>query len=451
MSSRPPKSIAEELGQFSAGVSYSMLPKEAVEFAKALILKTVAGTVAGSAGPNAQKVAGLIQERKLPEEVGAIGCGFRTSLWEGVLLNAFCGHASELEDVGFSTGGISWDITVIPLMLPLGERLHLSGKALIEAVVAGLEVHCRTSLPFDVLHLGMSFPPTSAMGCAVAAAKAYGLNPEQITAAMGFTLSGPPLSEAALATDAHFVESSLQAMQGLIGADMARIGLTSNPDLKSFEGMLAKDAVFEDFTAGLSEHWHFQEMWMKKYPNCFSIHRQLDALFEILRDNRLTYEDIERVEVHTGPDEAWCDRPDPKTAGDLQFSFQHSLGVAMLNGELTLEDFLPDSAHNPELANARRKVDVNIENSADETVGYMSAPTTVTVKVKDGKSYSKQRMSVIGSTEEPLSHAQLSDLYRRYCKNGLSPANIENTMEMLWELENLSDVSELMEILTFPQ
>ena len=232
--------------------------------------------------------------------------------------------------------------------------------------------------------------------------------------------------------------------------EMAKIGLTGNPDLKFYEGLLANGTTFGDMTARLSERWHFQEIWVKKYPNCFYIHRQLDALFEIMRDNQLTYEDIEGVEVRTSPVYASCDRPDPKTAGDMQFSFRHSLGVAMLNGELTVEDFLPDSADNPQFAKARRKVDVILDpvdpskNSPD-----MSEPTTVIVKAKDGKSYSTQRTSVIGSPEEPLAHAEFSELYRRYTKNGLSRASVERTMEMLWDLDNLTDVSELMDTLTF--
>jgi len=441
-------SIAEELGKFVVGVNYDALPKEAVEFAKALILKTVAGTVAGSACPNAQKMAGLIRERNLPEEVGVIGCGFRTSSWEGVLLNAFCGHASELEDVGHSPGGVSWDITVIPLMLPLAQKLQLSGKALIETIVAGLEVHYRTCLPFDATSLGMVLPPTSAMGCAAAAAKAYELDAEQTTAAMGFTLSCPSMAEASMGTDAHFLESSLHSMQGLIGAEMAKLGLVSNPDIRSYEGMLAKGVKFEDVTADLYKRWCFQEIWIKKYPNCFLVHRQLDALFEIMRDNKLTHEDIQSVEVQTGPGDACCDRPNPKTVGDMQFSFQHSLGVAMLKGELTLEDFLPDAANDPNIEVARGKVSVNIDPNIPYTVS-MAEPTTVVVRTKDGKDHSKQRISAIGSTEEPLSKEQFNQLYRHYTKSGLSEENIERTMTMIWDLENQNDISELMDILTF--
>ena len=443
-----PGSITGELGHFVAGVNYADLPDESIYFAKALILKTVAGTVAGANCPNAQKVADLVRKRNLPEEVGVIGCGFKTSAWEGVLLNAFCGHASELEDVGHSPGGISWDITVIPLMLTLADKLKLSGKALIEAVAAGLEAHYRTCLPFDATPVGMVLPPTSAMGCAAAAAKALGLDARQTTAAMGFTLSCPSMAEASMGSDAHFLESSLHAMQGLIGAEMAVLGLTSNPDLTSLKGMLADGVSFDDVTADLGNRWFFEEIWIKKYPNCFLVHRQIDALLEIMRDEKLSSDEIQTVEVLTGPGDACCDRPNPTTVGDMQFSFQHSLGVAMLKEKLSLDDFLPGAANDPDIKATRRKVSVTVDPDVPYTVS-LSEPTTVVVKTTDGKTYSREKLSALGSPEEPLSREQFSDLYRHYASNGLTGENVEKTLDMLWDLEKLEDTSELLDILTF--
>ena len=157
--------IAEDLASFTARLDYEMIPDSAIHFAKALVVKTVAASLGGSGSPSAAAFAAHVNERGLPQEVGAIGFDFRTALWEGVLLNIFTGHNSELEDVAHSPGGVSWDITVIPLVLALGEKLHLSGRSALEAIVAGLEVHtgpafhstlpvsgwsCRRLRPWDV-------------------------------------------------------------------------------------------------------------------------------------------------------------------------------------------------------------------------------------------------------------------------------------------------------------
>lgn len=105
--------IAYQLAKLVVETKYPEIPAEVVNFTKGLTLKTTAGMTAGSAMPSPRKLAKIIKDRKLPEDVNVIGCGFKTSLWEAIFLNAFFAHASELEDDSFN-GGVSWDITVVP-------------------------------------------------------------------------------------------------------------------------------------------------------------------------------------------------------------------------------------------------------------------------------------------------------------------------------------------------
>lgn len=440
--------IAEDLASFTARLDYEMIPDSAIHFAKALVVKTVAASLGGSGSPSAAAFAAHVNERGLPQEVGAIGFDFRTALWEGVLLNIFTGHNSELEDVAHSPGGVSWDITVIPLVLALGEKLHLSGRSALEAIVAGLEVHYRTCLPFDATGVGMVLPPTAAMGCAASAAKAYGLAADQTTAALGFGLSSAPMAEVSMGTDAHFFESALHGLQGVVGAEMAALGLTGNPDLNGFIGLGATDVPIEEARRDLSERWFFEEMWIKKYPVCFLIHRQLDALLEIQAEHGISYGDIETIEVHTGPGEASCDRPEPKTIGDLQFSFQHTLGAAAIDRGLGLEHVALEAATNPRFVEARQKVEVFIDESVPFSVS-LAEPMTVVVRTTDGRVFERERLTARGSPDEPLTDEQFSELYRAFVGTKVSPDARELTLKLIWSLEDLDDVAELMEALTF--
>ncbi|MBS1843131.1 MAG: MmgE/PrpD family protein [Actinobacteria bacterium] len=442
-------SVASRLARFSAGVSYDDLPASAVEFAKALILKIVAGEVGGSHTPSAQKLGSLVRDRSLPGEAGVVGQGYRTSLWDATLMNVFSGHCSELEDVAHSPGGVSWDISVIPLVLTMGERLHLSGKAVIEAVAAGLEVSYRTCLPFDSTPVGMVLPPTAAMGTAAAAAHAYGLDAELTESAMGFGLSSAGMAEVSMGTDAHFFESALHAYQALMGTEMARAGMSSNPDLTGFSGLIPKGMELDDAVAGLGEHWLFEEIWIKKHPLCFLVHRQTDAMAEICATEGLTADDIEDVEVYTGPGDASCDRPHPRTVGDMQFSFQHALGVAMLRGSVGLADLLPEAADDPEIERARQKVHVTIDESIPFNVS-LAEPTKVTVKTRDGREIERELLLARGSPDQPLSKPEHEELYRRFATGPLSEAVVEDTMATIFSLETVDDIAELTEQLTYP-
>ena len=209
------REIAEQLATFILETKYPEIPEEVIFFTKGLLLKTVAGMLAGSMTPSGEKMSKIIKSKNLPEEAGAIGCGFKTSLWDSVFLNAFLAHASELEDDSF-LGGVSWDITVIPLLLPLAEKLKISGRELLEAMIVGLEVHTRTCL-FSSTHLGVVVVP-GGVGPAAAGARALGLDIEKTTSALGLAMSGPAILLINLGTDAHFFESALQALQGIMAA-----------------------------------------------------------------------------------------------------------------------------------------------------------------------------------------------------------------------------------------
>ena len=86
--------IAARLSEFAVDTKYSDIPQDVLQFTKCLTLKTVAGMVAGSAKNSGRKMAKFMRERHLPKEVGVIGSGFKTPLWEAVFMNAFFASVS---------------------------------------------------------------------------------------------------------------------------------------------------------------------------------------------------------------------------------------------------------------------------------------------------------------------------------------------------------------------
>jgi len=440
------REIANQLAKFVVEARYPDIPEEVVKFTKGLTLKTTAGMVAGSAMPSPKKITKIIKDRRLPEEVGVIGCGFKTSLWEAIFLNAFFAHASELEDDSFN-GGVSWDITVIPLLFPLAQDLRLSGKALMEALVVGLEVHARTCI-FPTESLGMVLIP-GAVGPAAAAARALGLGIEETASALGLAMSGVGVAIPNFGTDSHYFESALQSFQGIMAAEMAKEGMSSNPDIALYlSNLLGKEKVHSPkIIEDLGKKWKLLNIWIKKYPCCFLTHRHIDILLELKKKHNLSYEEVKKIEAHISPPEQICHRPEVKTLGDLQFSYQHILGSAILDGDVNYDHINSDILVNPKYREARSKVEV-IPHS-DWSNLYMGSPAVVTIETKDGKEFSGERKYPIGSPREPLGQEQFKVLYSKFTKGVLSKEQIENTAEAVLSLEKLTDIEELMDVLTY--
>ncbi|MFH1651964.1 MAG: MmgE/PrpD family protein [Chloroflexota bacterium] len=218
--------IAPRLAEFITGTRLEDIPAETITFVKGLIAKTAAGMLVGSRMPAGRKLTKALEQRKAVPELKIIGCGLETSLREAVFTHAMFAHASELEDDRFG-GGVSWDITVLPITFSLAAKNHLSGKEFLEASITGLEVHCRTCL-FPSEHRGILVVP-GAIGPAAAAAKALKLSTEETAFAMGMGLASSAVTGPNHGTDGHYFESAIQSLQGLMGAEMAALGLVSNP------------------------------------------------------------------------------------------------------------------------------------------------------------------------------------------------------------------------------
>jgi len=437
--------IASQLAKFVVETKYPQIPEDVVSFTKGLVLKTVAGTLAGSTTPSGRKMSHMIKSRNLREDAGVIGCGFKTSLWESIFLNAFLAHASELEDDSF-VGGVSWDITVIPLLLPLAEHLRISGKNLIEALVVGLETHTRTC-SFPTERLGVVVFP-GAVGPAAAGARALGLGIQETASALGLAMSGSGISLLNLGTDAHFLESSLQSLQGILAAEMAKEGMSGNPDMGTYlTNFLGKEKVNpEKMVVDLGKEWQFRNIGIKKYPCCFFTHRQIDLVLELKKEHSLSFEEMEKIEVHASPADEWCNRPEPQSLGDLQFSFQHLLGAAMLDGDVNFNNVDVDVLLDPRYKEARSKVEVMIHS--DRSPVLVQAPAEVVIKMKDGKRFSGQRMHTIGSAQEPLTLEQYIQLYYKFTSGILPNEQIDKSVEAILNLEKLSDLMELMNLLS---
>ena len=440
------REVATKLVDFVLNTSYEDIPSDVATFTKALTLKTVAGMIAGSATPPGQKMAKLIQAHQSAPDVGVVGSGFKTSLWESVFLNSFFSHAHELEDLRFIEGP-SWDITVVPLLLSLAETKGLSGRTLTEALVVGLEAHARTCM-FSPHHLGITLFP-GAVGPALAGARALGLDEKQTASAIGLALSTSPLSFVNFGTDAHYLESALQAFQGIVAAEAAQQGMTGNPDLAQYlSSVVGEDKVDPPkMTEGLGQRWMIREFSIKKYPCCFILHRHIDCVVELFETHGLSYEDVDVIEDHITPYDEFCDRPLPKTIGDLQFSFQHVLAAAMLGRDVRLEDMTIEAIDAPRFQEARGRVKLIQSPQLDQQTGV--APAQVTIRTKNGAEFSATRTYPVGSHDSPLTTDEIVALYYKFTQGVLKDHHIQETSQAILSLELLPDVRHLMDTLVF--
>ena len=98
----PPKGLkkrrAQNVAEWVASVDFKDLDQQTVEFTEALLLKTIAGMLAGCREPAARILTTYYAEQGGAPDAGVVGAGYRTTVENAAFANATFAHSSELED-----------------------------------------------------------------------------------------------------------------------------------------------------------------------------------------------------------------------------------------------------------------------------------------------------------------------------------------------------------------
>jgi len=233
---------------------------------------------------------------------------------------------------------------------------------------------------------------------------------------------------------------------GIEAAELASRGMTSHPDvLETPQGFC--DALIEEggydmgkMTQGLGQTFQVVDpgISIKKYPCCYRAHRALDAFFDLMAEHHLSSDQIEKVVIDLNLYDSYLMKfPDPKTGEEAKFSYPHILGTAILKGRVWIDSFADESAVDPYYQEARKRVDVVVHR--EWPAGRVDARTPVTIRLKDGRTFSKE----IDTPREPTLN-QLLDRYRQAAEGVLPPDRTEKSIDLLLALEKAKDVSRIM-------
>jgi 2-methylcitrate dehydratase PrpD len=160
-----------------------------------------------------------------------------------------------------------------------------------------------------------------------------------------------------------------------------------------------------------------------------------------MAEHRLCYNDIEKVTVDLNLYDSYLMKfPNPETGEEAKFSYPHILGAAILKGKVWLDSFTDESMSDEKYREARKKVDVVIHQ--EWPPGRVDARTPVTIRLKDGREFSKE----VNLPREP-NLAQLLDRYREAASGILKRDQTEKSIDLLLTLEKVKDVSEIMSLL----
>jgi 2-methylcitrate dehydratase PrpD len=443
----------EKVARFIVEFDFTKLSASGIEKVKISILDTLGTALVGAAGPVGAIMTDCVKEMGGNSQARLIGKKIRTSVLNAALANGTFAHAEDYDDVGgFGHPGV----VLTPPILALGEQFKLSGKKIMEAYAVGFEIAGKVRAGVGGIENEGSFHGTcflGTMGAAAESAKLLGLNVTQTRSALGIASSLVSGIMQNFGTDTKGLHAGHAARNGILAALLARKGYTGDPDvLEGHRGLIyvfgQKQADIKRVTENLGKPLAINEgnFLVKAWPCGLGSHASLTAIFRLIEQYDIKPDQVNSVEVFKSshPEAGGYIRHNPQRGYEGKFSMEYILSTALVDRKVDLNSFTDEKLARPMIQNLMRKVTVVQDPEQAELPLRLQGDTmfnVVTLRLKDGQ--------VVSEREVPVKVLKGEEIYGKYRENarigGLAENKIERSIELIKGLENLKDITELVD------
>lgn len=433
----------EDLVDYIHGLTYTDLSNDVVHQAKNLLLDSLGTMFLGSRWDNAAGLLDFIASMSTIQECTVISSKIRTSCELAAFANSSLSQIHDCNDghrVSTAFGGSPHPgRVVIPTSLALGEKYSLSGEELITAIVVGYDVGVRIR--------GMKERPPSDAYCAAAiASKIMKLSKEQTFNSLGIAgFHSPRYFMANKGFDTNFLSNGYSSKIGIEAAMLAKRGLTGPP--------LGDDKRLSTrfYERGLGKEFEIMNIYVKPYPTCRMTHGAIEAILDIMRESDIKPEKIEEITINQLYHGMGVTREKVGVDSNYkscQFNLPYIISCALYDGEITEKQFTKVTISDIKYHNFSKKIKVFPDETLDGTYPDKKRPTSVSVKMTSGKTYSKQIDLPRGDPLRPLTDSELSQKFLNWSYPMITQEQGNKIINVIKNLDKLLRVNTFTRILS---
>ena len=325
-------------------------------------------------------------------------------------------------------------------------------------MVAGYEVGTRVGMAGTMGLFFRGWHPQGTSGTFVSGATAsniLGLNAEQTRDAIGIAATqASGLMSAQEGAMVKRMHSGRAAQSGVYGALLARRGFTGiknviEADFGGFLSTMTDKVDAEKLTKGLGREWETLVVGFKPFSSVASIQAALDALRQLMQQNKITADDIAdlRADVSTMTHVhcSWEYKAQGVTAAQMNLFF--GLAAIATDGNAFVDQYREDRLRDPKILDIIKRTKSDPDPEIDNMGPLFRHAARVYVKTKDGRELKKEMLHRLGSPENPLKPEQVHEKFRTLAKHCLSPADMEAVMNLTQNLDKQDDLGKLTAIL----
>ncbi|HEX2229096.1 MAG TPA: hypothetical protein VHM64_18335, partial [Candidatus Binatia bacterium] len=133
-----------------------------------------------------------------------------------------------------------------------------------------------------------------------------------------------------------------------------------------------------------------------------------------------------------------------------KFSMPYLLARAIIDGKLFLDAFTDSAVKDNNVLRLAEKIHMHLDPDLQPTA-QGSRPCKVTIRLRDGRTLSRQVDYAKGSREAPMSGKELRQKFVACAREALDDSSIERIIEYVEHLESLEDIRPMCRLLIGPE
>ena len=438
------------LAQFVVDFPTQDIPSDVMHLAKRCLMNYSGVALFATLDPAIDILLDLLRAEGCSLAATVIGSGFRTSAQNAALANGFLGHLEDYDDT--HTTVIHPSAPILPVALALSEQRTVSGKDLLGAFAVGVEVACRIGLVI-VAHFRDGAAhwhitnTCGVLGAAAAAGRLLKLTQEQMVYA--FAIAGTQACgvREVFGSMCKPFHAGKAAQNGVVAALLAQRGFTGTDGIfegaRGLVGVMAKGHDINEATKDLGARWELRQNGLKPYACGQANHGFIDAALALRKQPGVTPQTIKHIQGSVeqfAP--ALVRRRHPRSGLESKFCYYHSVAAALTDGQALPAQFTDERASDPAIESLRNRIDF------DEDPSLPRRAVRVTLELNDGRTYTERVDHPTGTPGNPMSDTMVQEKFNGLASKVLGAEKAEKAQRALWGVDKLSDVSELMPLMT---
>ena len=450
--------VTATMSQWAAGVKFKHLSKDAVYQAKRFLLDSLGCALGGFQQHDVKIALQVLDETAGAGPATVIGTGKKVDAVSASLANALMIRCMDYNDIYWKQDP-SHPSDIFPAALACGERARADGRELIVGLVLGHEFEmrfCEAAFP-GIRERGWHHATLTAFVSPLVAARMLHLSWEQMQHAIGISASRQATLGAVAAGKLTMMKNTvdpLATQAGVLAALLAEKGYTGPEHVvDGKEGLthcFGPEWKLEALTEGLGDSWRITQCGMKAFPTEALTHTPISAVLDLVKQHDLNPEQVAEVNIRSLARAADIlsdpSKYDPRSKETADHSLPYVIAAALVDRQVTPLQFAPEKIMDPAIRAQLKKVKVVADPEIEKVFPALQR-VVVTVRVTDGREFTKQLDYPKGDPRNPLSDKEVEEKFAALAEGVLSPARQRQVIEAVWSLERQTSVSDLMKML----